>query len=87
MTRKSYPHHVSLYLDSAQHRQLQQLVKRTGKDASKHLRAALALYLEQLSKPKRTPKAEPAPAQPSPARAQDAVPTGEVLPIVLIWGD
>jgi hypothetical protein len=86
MIRKSYPHHVSLYLDSAQHRQLQQLVKRTGRDASKHLRTALALYLEQQSKPKRPPKSEP-PAQPTPTRTQDAVPTGEVLPIVLIWGD
>jgi hypothetical protein len=83
MTRKSYPHHVSLYLSAEQHQRLRQLVKRSGIDASKHLRAALDLYLEH-QQPKR--KAKPAAATPKP-KPERAIPTGEVLPAVYIWGD
>lgn len=79
MTRKSYPHHVSLYLSGDQHRQLRRLVKRTGIDASKHLRAALELYLEHQQPKRRAP--------PATSKPERAIPTGEVLPAVYIWGD
>ena len=85
MTRKRFPHHISLYLDAEQHRQLRQLVKNTSVDASKHLRAALALYLEhRQSKKKEKPK-KPSPPRPHPH--DRAFPTGEVLPVVAVWSD
>ncbi len=77
MSRRSYPHHVSLYLSEEQHRQLRELVKRTGVDASKHLRRALRTHLELGGK-------RPGPET---TRAKRAVPTGEVLPELYFFGD
>ena len=79
--RRTYPHHVSLYLNDEQRALLSKIVAQTNIDASKHLRRALTMYVEAKGHLwlRHQPKTHPG--------HERAGRTGEQLPVLILWSD